>query len=206
MKGKFITFEGSEGSGKSTQIVLLRSYLKKKRKSVIFVREPGGTKISEHIRKLLLDVKSEGMNDETEMLLYMAARAQLVAQVILPALNKGQIVLCDRFLDSTVAYQGFGNDVNMMMIKKIGAFATQGISPDLTFFFDLDVKTGFSRIGQRAKDRIERRALNYHRRVHQGFKKIAQREPHRVKTIQASLAKEEIQAIIRRYVDQMLKG
>ena len=109
LKGKFITFEGSEGSGKSTQIELLQSYLKKQKISVEFVREPGGVKISEKIRRVLLDVKNTAMSDQAETLLYMAARAQLVEEVLEPALKKGKIVLCDRFLDSTLAYQGYGH-------------------------------------------------------------------------------------------------
>lgn len=203
MKGKFITFEGSEGSGKTTQILLLQKYLKKN-KSVVFLREPGGTKISEYIRRILLDVKNDAMNDRAEMLLYMAARAQLVAQVIRSALQKGKIVLCDRFLDSTIAYQGYGSGVDIALIKRIGEFATQGLKPDLTFFFDLDVKTGFSRIGERARDRIEKRALVYHARVHAGFRKIAKNEPRRVKTIPGHLKKSEIQKIIRQHVDRLL--
>ena len=134
MKGKFITFEGSEGSGKSTQIELVCRYLKRKRRKVLFLREPGATKIGEQIRRILLDVGSAGMSDECETLLYMAARAQLVREKIVPALRKGKVVLCDRFLDSTLAYQGYGNGVDIGWIKKLGRFATGGVTPDLTLF------------------------------------------------------------------------
>src|SRR5262245_20762932 len=127
-KGKFITFEGSEGSGKSTQIELIKTYLKKKRVPVLFVREPGGVAISEKVRHILLDVANEGMGNECETLLYMAARAQLVEEVIKPALKKGKVVLCDRFLDSTVVYQGYGCGVDIGKIKEIGKFATQSIA------------------------------------------------------------------------------
>ncbi len=197
MKGTFITFEGSEGSGKSTQIKLVRAYLKVKKQPILFVREPGGVKISEKIRNILLDVKSVKMSDECETLLYMAARAQLVEEVIAPALKKGKIVLCDRFLDSTVAYQGYGNGVDVTTIKKIGQFATQGIRPDITFFFDIDAKKGLSRIS-RKKDRIERRAIPYHSRVRRGYIKIARQEPGRVKLIDGSKSKEEIRSEERR--------
>lgn len=205
MKGKFITFEGSEGSGKSTQIRLVRAYLKKKKKPVLFIREPGGVTISEKIRSVLLDVKNTKMSDMCETLLYMAARAQLVEEVIAPALKKGTIVLCDRFLDSTVAYQGYGNGVNMAAIKEIGRFATQGIQPDITFFFDISTQKGLSRIKGRAKDRIERRAISYHNRVRKGYIQIAFKESGRVKLIDGDKSKKEICAVVQRHIDRLLK-
>ncbi|MDZ4241548.1 MAG: dTMP kinase, partial [Candidatus Omnitrophota bacterium] len=127
--GKFITFEGSEGSGKSTQAALVCDYLKGRKKPVLFLREPGGVRISEEVRRILLSVKNTDMADECETLLYMAARAQLVKEVIRPALKQGKIILCDRFLDSTVVYQGYGNGVDIAEIKRIGKFATGGIAP-----------------------------------------------------------------------------
>ena len=204
MKGILITFEGSEGSGKSTQINLIHQYLKKRGKSVLFLREPGGVKISEKIRNILLDVKSTGMSRVCEVLLYMAARAQLVSEVIVPALRKGKIVLCDRFLDSTVAYQGYGSRVDVAFIKKIGRLVTQGIKPDVTFFFDIDAKQGLSRING-PKDRIERRTLAYHNRVRKGYIDIARKEPARVKLIKASQSKEEIHKIIQTHVNRVVK-
>jgi dTMP kinase len=204
MKGKFITFEGSEGSGKSTQISLVRAYLKKKKKPILFVREPGGVKISEKIRNILLDVKNIKMGNECEVLLYMAARAQLVEEVIAPALKKGEIVLCDRFLDSTVAYQGYGNGVNVQTIKNIGKFATKSIRPDITFFFDINAKKGLSRLN-RKKDRIERRAVAYHNRVRKGYAAITKSEPKRVKLIDASKSKKEIFETVQTHVDRLLK-
>jgi len=205
MKGIFITFEGSEGSGKSTQIRLVRAYLKKKKKPVLFIREPGGVRISEKIRSILLDVANMKMGDECETLLYMAARAQLVREVVAPALKKGKIVLCDRFLDSTVAYQGYGNGVDIATIKRIGRFATCGIRPDITFFFDIDAPKGLSRIN-RPKDRIERRAMSYHNRVRQGYLAIARREPGRVKWIDATQSKDEIYAAVQQHIDRLLQG
>ncbi len=203
LKGKFITFEGSEGSGKSTQIEWIKKYLFEKNKKILFVREPGGVAISEKIRKLLLDVKNEGMSSSCEMLLYMAARAQLVDQEIIPALKKGMIVLCDRFLDSTLAYQGYGNGVDMKMIKKVGSYATQDIQPDLTIIFDIDAKLGLSRI-QGAKDRIEQRSITYHNKVREGFVQLAKAYPKRIKLINANKEREEIHGQVKSAVDKLL--
>jgi dTMP kinase len=202
-KGKFITFEGSEGSGKSTQIKFIEKYLKSKKKKFLFVREPGGVKISEKIRRLLLDVNNTAMSDEAETLLYMAARAQLVEEVVEPELKAGTIILCDRFLDSTLAYQGYGHGIDVQLIRKVGEFATKGISPDLTLLFDIDVKKGFARIN-RAKDRIEQRAISYHKKVRQGYLSIAKKEPKRVKVIDSNRTKEEIHNSVCQYVDQLL--
>ena len=203
MKGKFITFEGSEGSGKSTQIELAQQYLESKGKNVLFLREPGGVKISENIRNILLDTETKDMTDECETLLYMAARAQLVSEIIIPALNSGKVILCDRFLDSTVAYQGYGNGVDIEKIKNIGKFVTQGFTPDLTFLFDLNVEEGFARIN-RSKDRIEQRGIDYHSRVRSGYLEIAKSEPDRVKLIDARKSKEEIQSMVQKHIDQLL--
>jgi dTMP kinase len=204
MKGKFITFEGAEGSGKSTQIELAQQYLESSGKDVLFLREPGGVKISEDIRNILLDTETKDMSDECETLLYMAARAQLVEEIIIPALSNGKVILCDRFLDSTIAYQGYGNGVNIEKIKNIGEFVTQGFKPGLTFLFDLDVEEGFARIN-RPKDRIEQRGIEYHNRVRNGYLKIARDEPDRVMLIDARKSKEEIQSIVQERIDQLLK-
>jgi dTMP kinase len=204
MKGKFITFEGSEGSGKSTQIALLHKYLKRKGKSIVFIREPGATNIGEKIRQVLLDVKSAGMNDICETFLYMAARAQLVEEVIRPALAQGKIVLCDRFLDSTSVYQGYGNGVDLKLIESMGKAATQGVNPDITFFFDLDAGKGLSRL-KRKKDRIERRSLAYHRRVRAGYQALAKKDPERIKLIAVDGSIEEIHGRVVGYIDQLLK-
>lgn len=203
MRGKFITFEGSEGSGKSTQAKLIAQYLKKKKKPVLHIREPGGVKVSEAIRRILLDVRNTGMTDECEVLLYMAARSQLVEEVIVPALRKGKIVLCDRFLDSTLVYQGYGNGVDMGLIKKIGKFATQGILPDLTLLFDIETKKGLARTG-RAKDRIELRSLAYHNRVRKGYLDLAKKESKRIKVIKVNKEKEKIYKMVRVYIDRLL--
>ena len=203
MKGKFITFEGSEGSGKSTQSKLLARYLRQKGYSVVYLREPGGTAISEKIRSILLDGEHKKMCAECETLLYMAARAQVVDEVIMPALMAGKIVVCDRFLDSTLAYQGYGLGVGIKKIKDIGMFATCGINPDLTIFMDLPIRKGLKhRDG--AKDRIERRSLVYHLRVRSGYLAMARKEPRRIKTVKVQKEKEETQRLIRTLADILL--
>lgn len=200
-QGKFITLEGSEGSGKSTQAALIYDYLKEKGKDVVQLREPGGVKISEKIRELLLDVKNDAMGMECETLLYMAARAQVVKEVIMPALKSGKIIICDRFLDSTLVYQGYGHDMNIEFIKKLGAFATHGIKPDLTLLFDIDTKQGLSRTNAK-KDRIELRSLSYHETVRKGYLKLAADEPKRIKVIKVDAAKEEIFKRVKVLIDQ----
>jgi dTMP kinase len=205
MRGKFITCEGSEGSGKSTQIEMVQQYLKDRGEAAMLLREPGGVELGEKIRDLLLDVKNVGMTSECETLLYMASRAQLVAEKILPLLKQGTNILCDRFLDSTIAYQGYGNGVDIDFIKKIGQFITQSVKPDLTLLFDIDAKTGLSRI-KRSKDRIERRAIAYHNRVRRGYLRLAQSEPLRIKLIEVgSRDKEEIFAETRRHIDRLFR-
>ena len=179
-----ITLEGNEGSGKSTQIRLLYNYLKKKGHRVFLTREPGGTKISDGIRKILLDNRHEKMTAVTETLLYMASRAQLVEEVIKPRLKKGEIVLCDRWLDATLAYQGYGGGVDKKWIEALGKEATQGIRPRLSLFLDLPLACGLRRARQHKKaDRMERKKMGFHQRVRQGYLRIAKTEPRRFKRI-----------------------
>ncbi len=202
-KGKFITFEGSEGCGKSTQAQFLLDHLTIKGLSARLIREPGGVGISEKVRSILLDKKNIVMNKECETLLYMAARAQLVEEVVIPELQKGTILLCDRFLDSTVAYQGYGCGVPVDVISSIGLFATKGIKPDLTFFLDLPTEEGLRRRGTE-RDRIELRSLEYHAKVRAGYHAIAQAEPGRVVVIDGRASKEENAALIAAAVEKML--
>jgi dTMP kinase len=203
MKGKFITFEGSEGSGKSTQSKLLARHLRQKGYRVVYLREPGGTGISEKIREILLDGEHKKMCAECETLLYMAARAQVVDEIILPALMRGKIVVCDRFLDSTLAYQGYGLGVDLKRIQEIGAFATAGVKPDLTIFMDLPIRKGLKhRDG--AKDRIEKRSLVYHCRVRNGYLAMAGKEPRRIRIVKVQKEKEETQRLIREQADILL--
>ncbi len=205
MKGTFITFEGSEGCGKSTQSRLLYHYLKKKGRPVLYLREPGGTRISEALRAMLLDHKSNHMSQECEMLLYMASRAQLVSEVIRPALARGKIVICDRFLDSTVAYQGYGLGVDIKTIRDIGFFATGGIEPALTILLDLPVKEGL-RHRNGSEDRIEKRSFGYHQRVRRGYLAQARQAPRRIKVVKLASDKAVTQQAIRRLVEAFLKG
>jgi dTMP kinase len=205
MKGKFITFEGSEGSGKSTQAKLLYIYLKRKGYKVVYLREPGGTKISEKIRKILLDAHNRSILPLSETLLYMVARAQIVKEVIIPALKAGAIIICDRFLDSTLAYQGYGLGVDLKFIKYVGGLVTQGIKPDLTIFLDLPVQKGLGRCG-RIKDRIEKRPLRYHLKVRKGYFKLAGLQPERIKIIKVEPDKSATQKRIRELIVGFLKG
>ncbi|MFA4992922.1 MAG: dTMP kinase [Candidatus Omnitrophota bacterium] len=201
MKSKFITFEGSEGCGKSTQSEMLYRYLKSKGLKVVYLREPGGVKLSEKIRDLLLDPCSK-ISPEAETLLYMAARAQVVRDIIKPALESGKIVICDRFLDSTIAYQGFGLGIDIGMIKTIGNFATLGIKPNLTFFLDLPVKKGL-KLRCNCKDRIEQRSFKYHEMVRKGYLKLAKLEPRRIKIVRVEADKSATQDNIRRLADAL---
>lgn len=203
MIGKFITFEGSEGSGKSTHARLLLKYLRKKRIAVILIREPGSTKISEKIRKILLDPKNKAMCNETEMLLYMASRAQLVREVIKPALKKGKFVISDRFSDATLCYQGYGGGININLIKHLGKFVTTGISPDLTFLLDINTKQGLKRAG-RYKDRMEQKNLNFHQKVRRGYLHLNALEPKRIKLIPVTENKIKTQRAIRKFIDKLL--
>jgi dTMP kinase len=200
MRGKFITFEGSEGCGKSTQSMLLYEYLKKKGRRVIYLREPGAARISEKIRNILLDAKNI-ISAECEMLLYMAARAQIVNEIIKPALKRGKVVICDRFLDSTIAYQGYGLGMDIKLIKNIGKFVTQGIKPGLTIFLDVPLKQGL-RHRDGNKDRIEKRPLKYHSRVRQGYLNLAQEEPARIKIVKVDGEKNATQRKIREIVER----
>ena len=204
MKGKFITFEGSEGCGKSTQSRLLYQYLKRKGCNVIYLREPGATRINEKIRRVLLDPQNH-ITPICEMLLYMAARAEVVGQVIKPALGSGKIVICDRFLDSTLAYQGFGLGMDIKLIRNLGNFATQGIKPDLTVFLDLPVQHGL-RHRKENLDRIEKRSLAYHFRVRRGYLKLVALEPERIKIVRVDDHKNKTQGKIRELIIGLIQN
>jgi len=201
-KGKFITFEGPEGSGKSTQSRFMVADLKRKGFKVLYTREPGGTKIGERIRKILLDPKSKGMSVECETLLYLANRAQIVSEKILPALKRGEIVVCDRFHDATVAYQGYGGKVSLKKLKAFRDFTTIGTTPDLTILLDIESKKGLGR--SKSNDRIEQKALAYHRKVRQGYLKIAKASPGRVKVIRTKHNIHQTQELVRKEVYRCL--
>lgn len=191
----FITFEGGDGSGKSTQIAKLKDALQVKGFDVVLTREPGGTPISEKIRQVILDKDNQGMTPVTEALLYAAARAQLVRQVIIPALEEGRIVICDRFLDSSIAYQGFGRQLGDA-VDNINQYAIAGCMPDLTIFLKLDPASGRDRIGSREKDRIEMESDAFHQRVAEGYRWLEENYPERILAVDASQSIEEIAAKI----------
>ena len=192
MSGKFITFEGPEGSGKSTQIKLLAEKLEGMGVKVCCSREPGGTATGEAIRNILqYDAVDEKLSDRSELLLFTASRAQLMSQVIRPSLEQGTWILCDRFIDSTMAYQGFGRGMAIDALDRINDFAIGGRKHDLTLLLDLDVECGFDRLteryadGEKSHDRFEREARDFHCRVRDGYHQLAAREPERFRMINA---------------------
>ncbi len=188
--GMFITFEGADGCGKTTQQMLAADYLESKGYEVLITREPGAKGLGEDIRKILLDYKGP-VSERCESLLFLADRAQHVDNMILPAIENGQIVLCDRYTDSTVAYQGYGRQQNLERIKKLNDFATNLLKPDLTFVFDIDVETSMQRVGKE-KDRMESEGKEFHNRVRNGYLKLAEEEPNRVKVLDAAKSIDEI--------------
>ena len=193
-KGMLITLEGNEGCGKSTQIRLLYDYLKKKRR-VFLTREPGGTRAGDEIRRVLLDNRNKKLTAVTETLLYMASRAQLVAEVILPRLKRGEIVLCDRWSDATVAYQGFGGGVDAGWIRSLAYKATQGVKPALTLFLDLPLEIGLRRaVSHKKADRMEKKTLLFHRKVRRGYEWIARKETGRFRRVKI-LEKDSVQMV-----------
>jgi|BioPla2DNA2_1021312.scaffolds.fasta_scaffold00648_21 dTMP kinase len=205
-KGLFITFEGGDGSGKTTQINLLKDYLKSKNIEAITVREPGGVSISEKIRCLILDNQNTDMDKITEMLLYAAARAQLVSQVILPALNQGRAVICDRFVDSSYVYQGFARGLGIDVVQNVNNIATQKLVPDITFFMDIDPTTAMNRrLNCGNPDRLENEGVSFQEKVYEGYIELSKMFPNRIKTINASLGIEEIFSDIKKHTDILLK-
>ena len=199
MKGKFITFEGCEGVGKSTQIRLLQEYFRNNNIKAVFTREPGGVRICETIRGVILNKEFTEMSPICESMLYAASRAQLVGEVIVPALNAGKIVLCDRYVDSSYAYQGYARGIGIDKIEEINSVATIGAIPDLTIFLDLSPREAFRRKGGRdSNDRMENEKIEFHEKVYLGYKAVAERYPDRVVSISPRGSKIEThQAIIK---------
>lgn len=189
--GLFITLEGPDGSGKSTQIKKLKHFFEMQGKETIVTREPGGTPISEKIREIILDKENKEMDPMTEALLYAASRAQHVAQIIRPALERGATVICDRFLDSSMAYQGYGRGLGDS-VSIINAYAIKGCMPDLTFLMKLDPSVGKDRIGTGDMDRIELEDLDFHERVFQGYEELELQFPDRIVAIDATQGADEI--------------
>ena len=175
---KFITFEGIDGCGKTTQIELLSKYLNSAREQNIIIREPGGTKISEQIRKILLD-KNNNINSYTETLLFLSSRSQLINEVIKKNIKKHKFILCDRFTDSTLAYQGYGRGLDVNLLDSLNDFATENIKPDLTFILDITLSESNKRIQKRNIDRMEKSGLEFLDRVKVGYRKIAKNDKDR---------------------------
>jgi dTMP kinase len=188
LKGIFISFEGIEGSGKSTQASLLSKYLSEKGYETVLTAEPGGTPISQKIREILLSIDNKNMTYMTELLLYNAARVQHIHELIMPALNRGAFVITDRFTDSTYAYQGYGRGISLNLLDKIDLIATNNLRPDLTFLLDLDVETGLMRNkGINKIDRLELEDIEFHKKVRAGYLALAEKEPDRIKIVDASM-------------------
>ena len=205
--GLFITLEGPEGSGKSTQLPTLAAWLRAEGWEVLQTREPGGTRVGEKIRTLLHNPTHTEIAPLTEILLYSASRAQHVAEVIQPALRAGQLVLCDRFADSTYAYQGYGRGLELSTLREITQFATGGLTPDLTYYLDIEPEIGLGRrqAGGEEMNRLDREKLAFHQRVRNGYLELATQEPDRWVTINAGQSIEQVQLQLREIFKQLLR-
>ncbi|HGE72733.1 TPA: dTMP kinase [Candidatus Poribacteria bacterium] len=207
-RGVFISLEGIEGCGKSTQAKILSDYMSELGYCVVQTREPGGTPVAEKIREVLLDPKNQDLTSRTELLLYLASRSQHVEQLIMPALKKGKIVICERFSDSTRAYQGYARGLDMDMIETLIRIATGNLEPDLTIILDMEVKEGLLRAERfkNYKDRLESENLDFHNKVRRGYLEIAKNNPNRIKVISAKGSIDDIHLRIRQYIDELLSN
>ena len=201
-KGLFITFEGIDGCGKTTQIELLKESLEKKGYTVLLTREPGAKGLGEKLREILLNYDGE-VSSNCESFLFLADRAQHIDTIIKPAIDKGVIVLCDRHTDSTVAYQGYGRQLDLEQIYQLNKIATNGIIPDITFILDIDIDTSLQRIGK-GRDRMENSGREFFERVRKGYIEISEKEPQRVKLLQGNSPIKNIQNKISDYVQGLL--
>lgn len=205
-RGLFISIEGSDGSGKSTQLENIKKYYEDKGAKILATREPGGTAISEKLRSILLDKDNSEMSPIAEMMIYSASRAQLVDEVIRPALERGEVVICDRFIDSSIAYQGYGRGLGDM-VEKVNLYAVGDIMPDLTIFLDLDPALGRKRVQERygteSMDRLEQEKMDFHYRVYEGYKALAKAYPDRIVSIDASRSIEEMKDDIYAQLDRL---
>lgn len=206
--GVFISIEGIEGSGKTTQARLLADHLRSMKLCVTETREPGGTEIGEMMRRLLLSPSNKGISSESELLLYLACRAEHVERVIHPALERGEVVISDRYADATVVYQGFGRGLDTERIRNLNQVATGGLSPDITVLLDLDADVGLARVAGRSSpgetDRFEQEALEFHERVREGYRYVASSEPYRVRIVKADEKIEVVQRNIREIIREFL--
>lgn len=202
MKGYFITVEGLDGCGKTTQLNNIADYFEQKGRKVILTREPGGTKLGEKIREILLDVDNTGMNSVAELMLYAAARAQIVSELIVPAVEQGKIVICDRFIDSSIAYQGYGRKLGVEIVEGINSYALQGYKPDITFFFDISPEEIAKRKTLKEKlDRVESEKIDFHNRVYEGYLALAEANSERIIVIDARKSIEEIFEGVKCHID-----
>lgn len=200
-KGLFITFEGPDGCGKTTQMNLLAQYFEKKGKKVVLTREPGGKGLGEKVREILLNYDGE-VSDRCESFLFLADRAQNIDIIVKPAVKQGEIVLCDRHIDSTVAYQGYGRGLDINEINMLNNLATGGKKPDLTLVFDVDVETSMKRVGKE-KDRMESAGIEFHNRVRNGYLELATQEPDRIKVLDATKTIEEIHEKVIEIIEKL---
>lgn len=206
MSGLFITFEGTEGCGKTTQLERLARDLTRLGYDVVKTREPGGTLFGEQIRKVLLSVKNHRLDHRAELFLYLASRSQHLEEVVRPALEKGKIVLCDRFSDATIAYQGFGRRLDMKMVRAAVRYAAYHLKPDVTILLDLDVRWGLARVKNRGvRNRLDREDLAFHERVRNGYLDLAKREPRRIHRVDASRSTEAVAQDIQKILRPHLK-
>lgn len=201
-KGLFITFEGTDGCGKTTQIEILKRYLEEKGYKVVLTREPGAKGLGEKLREILLNYDGD-VSSNCESFLFLADRAQHIDMLIKPAIERGEVVLCDRHTDSTVAYQGYGRGLDLNQIKMLNDIATNGVKPDMTFVFDIDIETAQKRVGK-TKDRMESAGIEFFKRVRQGYLEIAKSEPERVKVLDATQTIETIANQVKEYIDTKL--
>jgi dTMP kinase len=210
---RFITFEGGDGTGKSTQIKALERHLAARGRPFVATREPGGTPLGKLIRQALLEVGAQPIGSPTELFLYLADRAQHVQDVIVPALDNGKLVLCDRYTDSTLAYQGYGRGIDLKVLRELNAIADRGVKPDLTLLFDCPVAVGLSRtakrlaiaeLGSGREDRFERERMEFHEKVRAGFLELASAEPERFRIIDASRSVVEVTQEIKSIMDREL--
>lgn len=208
MKGHFITFEGGEGAGKTTVVDILKGRLVEAGYEVLVTREPGGITISEQIREVILNPEHTEMEERTEALLYAAARRQHLIQKVIPALEAGKVVLCDRFIDSSLAYQGYARNIGMEEVYAINQFAIESCMPSLTLFFDITPEKGLERINvnaDRERNRLDLEALSFHHKVYEGYQLLLDKFPERIKSIQAERAVDEVSDIAFQYIISHLK-
>ena len=206
MKGLFITLEGGDGAGKSTQIRNIERFFQRKGLVVVHTREPGGTPISEKLRNILLDNENSEMDPVTEMMIYAASRAQNVREKILPAIERGDIVICDRFVDSSVAYQAYGRQLGDM-VEEVNRHATGGLVPDITFWMDIDPEAGKARAAKAGDlDRLELEKMDFHYRVYEGYRRIAEKDPDRVKRIDAADTVDNIRNHIYECLEELCRS